>query len=126
MLNDPEKLDVPPAKRRYVETTPSGDFSFSTYEPQDGIKPGKYVLTFAILKERGKFGMVGPDKLNNLYNDPDKNADIAEFKIDHKAPGKSDYSFNLELAGREAATPGPHSITNTIDERLPGAERVKK
>jgi hypothetical protein len=126
MLNEPEKLDAPPTTRRYVETTPSGDFCFSTYEPQDGVKPGKYILTFVILRERGKFGLIGPDKLNNLYNDPDKNSNIPEFTIDHKAPGKSDYSFNLELAGKEAASPGPHAITSIVQERLPGADRIKK
>jgi hypothetical protein len=126
MLNDPQKLDAPPVTRKYVETTASGDFWFSTYEPKDGVKPGKYILTFAILRERGKFGLIGPDKLNNLYNDPDKNATIAEFTIDHKAPGKSDYSINLEIAGKEPATPGPHAITSVVDDRLPGADRVKK
>jgi hypothetical protein len=125
MLTDPEKLDVPPTRRRYVETTSSGDFSFSTYEPQDGVKPGKYILTFAILRERGKFGLVGPDKLNNLYNDPDKNVNVPELTIDHKAPGKSDYSFNLDVAGKEAATPGPRAITRIVQDQLPGADRIK-
>ena len=125
MLNDPENLDAPPTRRRYVETTPSGDFSFSTYESQDGVKPGKYILTFAILRERGKFGLIGPDKLNNLYNDPDKSSNIPEFTIDHKAPGKSDYSFNLEVAGKEAVLPGPRAITRIVQDNLPGADRIK-
>ncbi|HEX4071656.1 MAG TPA: hypothetical protein VHX68_10810 [Planctomycetaceae bacterium] len=125
MLNEPEKLDTPPTTRRYVETTSSGDFSFSTYEPRDGVKPGKYILTFAILREKGKFGLIGPDKLINLYNDPDKNSNISEFTIDHKAPGKSDYSFNLEVAGKETASPGPRAITRIVQDNLPGADRIK-
>jgi hypothetical protein len=126
MLNDPEKPDAPPITRRYVETKANGEFCFSTYEPKDGIKPGKYILTFAILREKGKFGLIGPDKLSNLYNDSDKNSNIPEFTIDQKAPGKSDYSFNLELAGRDAASPGPHAITSIVDDRIPGADRIKK
>ena len=126
MLNEPEKLGRATDDQEIRETTPSGDFCFSTYEPQDGVKPGKYILTFAILRERGKFGLIGPDKLNNLYNDPDKNSNIPEFTIDHKAPGKSDYSFNLELAGKEAASPGPRAITSIVQESLPGADRIKK
>jgi hypothetical protein len=126
MLNDPDKLDSPPAERKYVETTPSGDFSFSTYERNDGVKPGKYILTFAILRRKGKFGLVGPDKFNNLFNDPDKNSSVPEFTIEHKAPGKSDYSFNLDVAGKEAAVPGPHAITSIVEERMPGADRIKK
>jgi hypothetical protein len=125
MLNEPEKLDTPPTTRRYVETTPSGEFSFSTYEPRDGTKPGKYILTFAILREKGKFGLIGPDKLNNLYNDPDKNSSIPELTIDHQAPGKSGYSFNLEVAGKEPASPGPRAITRIVQESLPGADRIK-
>ncbi len=125
MLNEPEKLDTPPTTRRYVETTPSGEFCFSTYEPRDGTKPGKYILTFAILREKGKFGLIGPDKLNNLYNDPDKNSSIPELTIDHQAPGKSGYSFNLEVAGKEPASPGPHAITRIVQESLPGADRIK-
>jgi hypothetical protein len=125
MLNDPEKLDTPPTTRRYVETTPSGDFSFSTYAPHDGVKPGKYILTFAILKEKGKFGLIGPDKLNNFYNDPDKNANVAEYAVEHKAPGKSDYIFNLELAGKDAAQPGPRAITRIVQEQLLGSDRAK-
>jgi hypothetical protein len=88
--------------------------------------PGKYVLTFALLKQKGKFGLVGPDRLNNLYNDPDKNATVEGFTIDHQAPGKSDYVFDLKVAGKDAGTLGPHSITNIVDEGIPKAGRVKK
>jgi len=126
ILNDPDKLDVAPMKKKYVGTNSKGEFSFLTYVPNDGVKPGKYILTFAILRAKGKLGLIGPDKLNNLYNDPDKNSSIPEFTIDHKDPGKSDYSFNLEVAGKEAVSPGPHAITNIIDEGIPGANRRKK
>jgi hypothetical protein len=70
---------------------------------------GIYVLTFAQLQPNGT-RYVGPDALRNLYNDPDTNAEIAEFKIDHKAPGKKDYAFDLKLDNSAAVEPGPHAI----------------
>jgi hypothetical protein len=125
MLNDPDMLDVPSLKKKYVQTDQEGAFSFSTYTQNDGFKAGKYVLTFAILKDRSKIGMVGPDKLNNLYNDPDANSKVAALVIDHQAPGKSDYTFNLEVSGKEPTTPGPHALTRLVDERIPGANRPR-
>jgi hypothetical protein len=126
MLNDPNKLDAPSLRKKYVTTDEQGNFSFMTYTPNDGIKPGKYILTFAILTDARKFGLAGPDKLNNLYNDPDKNKSIPEFAIDHQAPGKSDYSFNLAVAGKESGEAGPHALTTLIDEGIPGASRPNK
>ncbi len=125
MLNDADMLDVPSLKKKYVQTDQEGAFSFSTYAPNDGLKAGKYVLTFAVLKDRSKIGMVGPDKLHNLYNDPDANSKAAEFVIEHQAPGKSDYTFNLEVSGKEPKTPGPHALTRLVDERIPGADRAR-
>ena len=59
----------------------------------------------------------GPDELKNLYNDPDKNAEIPEFKIDLKPPGIKDAHFNLTVEGKEpVTTPGPHAITS-LDTR---------
>jgi hypothetical protein len=126
MLNDPAHPEVPLTQRTYIATGADGSFQFGTYRPGDGVKPGKYVLTFALLKHRGKFGVVGPDRLNNLYNDPDKNAKVEEFTIDHQAPGKSDYTFQLSIAGKDPGTPGPHSMINIVDEGIPQAGRAKK
>ena len=124
MLNDPKKPDVPVMEKAYVEANDKGEFSFSTYAPGDGVKPGKYILTFAALQKKGRFGLLGPDLLNNHYNDPDKNADNKEFSIDHQAPGKTDYIFNLEIAGKETLTPGPHALTDIVDDAF--ADRVKR
>jgi len=33
-----------------------------------------------------------------------------EFVNDHMPPGKSDDNFDLKIAGRDAATPGPNAI----------------
>lgn len=108
MLNDPQKLDQSSLDKRYESTNANGEFSFTTYKKGDGVKAGKYILTFAILRRAGKRGIVGPDQLKNLYNDPDKNEKIAQFVIDHQAPGKTDYDFNLDMAGKEANTsPAP-------------------
>ncbi|HXY35338.1 MAG TPA: hypothetical protein VEI07_13995 [Planctomycetaceae bacterium] len=125
MLNDPAHPEVPLLHRTHTSVGADGSFHFATYRPGDGVVPGKYVVTFALLQRKGKFGLAGPDRLNNLYNDPDKNATVEGFAIDHKAPGKSDYYFDLAIAGKEAGTPGPHSMTNLVDEAIPGAARVK-
>jgi hypothetical protein len=117
MLNDPQKLDIPSREKTRTEANEQGEFSFTSYVKNDGIKAGTYVLTFAILSKEGKLGLVGPDKLNNLYNDPDKNSNIPEFKIDHQSP-KTDYSFNLVTAGKEKQEAGPHALTTLVDPNM--------
>ncbi len=85
MLFDPEKPDLPITSRPHVLAGEHGEFKFS----EDGVPPGHYVLTFAVLKRRGSGSFVGPDQLNNLYNDPDVNIKThPEFVVDHKAPEK--------------------------------------
>jgi hypothetical protein len=85
-----------PAKRNaFVEIKRDGSFEF----PGGGLPPGKYVMLFAALEGNLKRGYQGPDRLKNLYNDPDVNANRPEFVIEHQAPGKTDYAFNLPLAG---------------------------
>jgi hypothetical protein len=72
-------------------------------------------VTIAQLKSRGKRGFYGPDELQNLYNDPEVNAKKPEFSIDHKAPGKSDYQFDLKIAGVEPVkTPGANAMKEII------------
>ncbi len=88
---------------------------FSSYGIGDGVPPATYVVVFAVLTDKKKHGYVGPDELKNLYNDPEKNEKIPEFKIDHKAPGKTDYDFNLKVAGNENPTPGPKALTSIHD-----------
>jgi hypothetical protein len=119
VLHDPDKLDTPVFQKVHVNATGTGEFAFTTYEKDDGVKPGKYIITFSVLERRGKRGLLGPDKLKNLYNDPEKNEKLGPpFVIDHQAPGKSDYAFNLELAGKEAATAGPHAVTELVDKGM--------
>jgi hypothetical protein len=117
MLNDPKKPDVPALERRYQVCDPQGGFAFTTYAKDDGVPPGKFVVTIAVLEFSKKHGYLGPDQLKNLYNDPDKNSQVTQFSIDHQSPGKSDYLFNLEVAGKEAATPGPKALTQLIIDK---------
>jgi hypothetical protein len=104
-LYDPQKPD-----ETHLHTMVKADGSFRFTE--DGIGPGHFVLAFAVLRRKGPQNFIGPDGLSNLYNDPDVNAaKFPEFVIDHQAPGKKDYEFNLEVAGKEPITsPGPHAV----------------
>ncbi len=83
-------------------------------------------MTFGVFEHRAKFGFIPPDKLHNLYSDPDANAKLREFVIDHKAPGKTDYHFNLEVAGKGPVEPGPHALNGLMDENVPGAGRYRR
>jgi hypothetical protein len=116
MLNDLKAPEAPMHERRYAVCDSNGQFTFQTYVRGDGVAAGNYVVTFAVLHDTRKSGVVGPDGLKNLYNDPEKNARIPEFKIEHKAPGKSDYLFNLAVAGETAVSqPGKFALTGIKD-----------
>jgi hypothetical protein len=107
VLYDPQKPDAP--RRPFTLVSEDGHFTFT----EDGVGPGQYVLAFAALRRKGPGNFIGPDALNNIYNDPDVNAKShPEFVIDHQAPGKTDYQFNLEVAAQAPVTsPGPHAVT---------------
>jgi hypothetical protein len=121
-LADPQHLDKQPKTQ---PCTKDGTFEFTTYSPGDGVPLGKYVVGFVALhatkKGRGAgpaSGVVpyhGPDGLKNLYNDPDKNKDIPEFLVDVTQPGRTDYDFNLTVAGKEAGRAGPHALKGLAD-----------
>jgi hypothetical protein len=104
VLHNPERPDFPGFR---TVVGPDGKFQFS----KEGLASGHYVVLFAALHGKGQGSYGGPDGLNNLYNDPDVNAKKEAFVIDHKAPGKEDYDWNLEVAGKEKAAPGPHALT---------------
>jgi hypothetical protein len=96
---------------QYTICNNDGSFSFYTYSKADGVRLGSYVVLFAELTVTRRSGLRPPDELKNLYNDPDKNAQNKDFVVTVAAPGKTDYDFNLQLAGKEPATPGPHTVT---------------
>jgi hypothetical protein len=127
VLNDPEKLDTPTIQKLHVEANEKGEFRFTTYGQNDGIRPGKYIVTFGVYKRQRTLGLVPPDQLHDLYTDPDQNAKNPEFVIDHKAPGNKNYEFNLLVAGNApVADPGPHALNGVMDERDPGAGRAAR
>jgi hypothetical protein len=103
---DASKPTASAAEQPFVTARPDGSFEF----PDGGLPPGKYVMLFAVL-ERKKKNARGGDELKNLYNDPDINGKKPEFTINHEAPGKTDYAFNLIVAGEPSpAKPGPKSL----------------
>jgi hypothetical protein len=112
LLNDAAALDPSDKTRRYTIANPQGEFHFGTYSAADGVPPGQYVVSFALLsKKKSKGDLQGPDGFKNLYNDPEKNAKVPEYVINQQAPGKSDYKFDLKLAGQQEAEPGPKALT---------------
>ena len=111
MLNDLSKPDVPFRQRPHVQVKEDGQFAFDTYTHGDGVCAGKYVVTIAQFTYNKKKGLLGPDQLKNLYNDFDKNSEIKDFIIDHQSPGRKNYLFALEVAGKEPLPPGPHALT---------------
>src|SRR5579863_3317757 len=107
VITDPQN----PKQTDYVECDHQGRFAFHTYAESDGYRPGTYVFAFVqLMKSRHR--TLGPDRLGNLYNDPERNAQKQGFKIEHKAPGKTDYVFDLMVQGAEPVAPGPKAILN--------------
>ncbi len=119
LLNDPQhpqKLPMP-----YMAVADDGSFDFMTYLAGDGVPVGKYVVEFVHLhlpRQRGRQGFgvartyVGPDKLKNLYNDPEKNLKDRDFLVEVTEPGRDDYQFNLSVAGKDpVTTPGKYAAT---------------
>jgi hypothetical protein len=127
LLSDPDHPNKPDKTPPiFAKCDEEGKFQFTTYDAGDGVPFGKYVVTFAQL-HRGQpagrgLGMrgpaftqqyVGPDGLKNLYNDPQKNKSDQTFVINVEAPGRTDYEFNLTLAGKDAVpTPGEYAVTH--------------
>jgi hypothetical protein len=120
ILNDPQNPQDPAKRPKLVGgCDDEGNFFFSTNGAHDGVEAGSYVVTFVQLHHpKGLFGhrtsslYQQPDELKNLYNDPDKNAAVPEFNVEIKSPGRTDWHFDLMVAGKDSvATPGPHAIT---------------
>jgi len=113
---DASKPVAPAAGNAFVTARTDGSFEF----PDGGLSPGKYVILFAELGYR-KRAYYGNDALKNLYNDPEVNAKKPEFVIDHQAPGKTGYEFNLSVAGETPpAAPGPKALVGSQSGRCAG------
>jgi hypothetical protein len=106
---DSAKADVKAKDNARAFVKPDGSFELPP------LAPGKYVILFAQLGYNPRMGFIGPDGLKNLYNDPDVNSKKPEFLIDHQAPGKTDYTFNLSVAGETPpAAPGPKAFVGSM------------
>jgi hypothetical protein len=111
MLNDAAKLGTA-AIGPYVYVGKDGDFTFRTYGTDDGVPAGTYIVTFAKLKAKKRSSLIGPDGFHNLYNDAEQNQkQYPELRIEHQPPGKKDYVFNLQIAGRDEVVAGPKALT---------------
>jgi hypothetical protein len=102
----------PSAEPLHAVCDSTGHFGFSTYLKEDGVPVGSYIVTFVKLPRVGRrvFGL--PDELKNLYSDPERNSGQPEFVVDLQTPGKTDYQFDLAVAGQEPIeTPGPRAVT---------------
>jgi hypothetical protein len=112
---DAAKPDVKARSNAQAFVRPDGSFELPP------LPPGKYVMLFAQLGHNPRMGFFGPDALKNLYNDPDINSKKPGFLIDHQAPGKTDYTFNLSVAGETPpAAPGPKAFVGSGPGRAPG------
>jgi hypothetical protein len=125
ILNDAANLTLPKAGPAHVAACDAeGNFAFTSYVKGDGAPVGKYVVTFAQLHQPGAKGRhsmgrggfnreyVGPDGLKNLYNDPEKNKAEKDFNIEVAEPGKTDYEFNLQIAGKTGLAAAPNAVTH--------------
>jgi hypothetical protein len=116
---DVSKPDSRAAEHAFGGAAPDGSFEFP-----GGLPPGKYVMLFAELQSRHIKGFRGADGLHNLYNDPEVNANKPEFVIDHQAPGKTDYKFNLTVAGETPpAAPGPKALVSAQEAHRASARK---
>jgi hypothetical protein len=123
VLSDPGHLDKQgETPRVFARCDPQGNFAFTTYSTGDGVPYGKYVASFVELHRmkgtrRGRMPrpqliFVEPDELKNLYNDPEKNKNDPTFVLDVQPPGRTNYEFDLSVAGKDpVAKPGPHAVT---------------
>jgi hypothetical protein len=99
-----------------------GAFEFTTEKKGDGVPKGSYVVLFGEFKIGARAAYKQPDDLKNLYDDPDKNGQDSQFKVDLQPPGKTGCQFDLKLAGQEAASPGPNAILRLPQERRSAAK----
>jgi hypothetical protein len=112
MLYDTKNPPPPKQLPLSARVGSDGHFEFTSYTRGDGAPVGSYKVLFAAFKVslyRG--GSTSPDALKNLYNDPD----TSQFNVELTEPGKTDWTFDLEIAGKDAiAQPGERAITRIV------------
>lgn len=113
MLYDPKN---PPSANHpilFADCMPEpadGSFEFSTYDRGDGVPPGEYIALFVDMPTSWGGGYKGVDRFNNRFNDPDRNAQIDQFKVDLTEPGRTDWQFNLATDEPPPSSPGPKTV----------------
>jgi hypothetical protein len=111
---DVAKPDINAKSNPQAFVRPDGSFELPL------LPPGKYVMLFAQLGHNPRMGFFGPDGLKNLYNDPEVNSKKPELLIDHRAPGKTDHTFNLSVAGETPPeAPGSKAFVGSGPKRAP-------
>jgi hypothetical protein len=110
MLYDPKNPPDSAHPVIHAACDSEGHFEFGTYTRDDGVPAGSYTVLFAQLRSNlfKNQGYHPPDRLKNLYNDPDK----SEFHVDLTGTGRTDYEFALAVAGKDGnTTPAAKAIT---------------
>lgn len=112
MLYDTKNPPPPKQLPLSARVGSDGHFEFTSYTKGDGVPVGSYKVLFAAFKVNPfRGGSNSPDALKNLYNDPD----TSQFNVEITEPGKTDWAFDLEIAGKDAvAQPSERAITRIV------------
>jgi hypothetical protein len=86
ILYDLKNPPTPANPPLYTLCSDDGSFKFMARATESGVPEGSYVVLFAALKHARVGAYREPDALKNLYNDPDKNQEDPNFKIDSEGP----------------------------------------
>ena len=71
IAEDAEVVDGVKVKSAGAWAAPDGSFELSTYLQGDGVRAGKYAITFKVGQIYLMTGGLGPDILKGKYSDPD-------------------------------------------------------
>ena len=110
MLYDPKNPPSASHPILFADCMPEpndGAFEFSTYDRGDGVPPGEYIALFVDMPTSWGGGYKGVDRFKNRFNDPDRNANVEQFKVNLTEPGHTDWQFNLVTDDPAPKAPGP-------------------
>ena len=87
---------------------PNGSFEFPP------LPPGKYVMLFAELRYNSEDGVLRSRRTQESLQRSRRQLEKTGVLIDLQAPGKTDYAFNLSVAGETPpATAGPKAFVGS-------------
>ena len=125
VLNDPDNLGVPATQRPHVEAKKNGEFAFSRLG--NGTESaGKYIVTFGAFERRAKFGFIPPDKLHNLYGDPDANAKLPSLSLITRPRGTMTTTSIWRSPAKDRWSLARTGFNGLMDENVPGADRYRR